>query len=142
MLPRFRNALFGVGALLVIIGIAVGFMAGGEIEQANDISTALSAGVTSSFFAVFAGVLIGIGTVLLCAGLLVAAEPRPLRVGVPFALSVACAIAAAALSQPAAFGFPSLLALIALMAAAGAFLLIAVAFSLSDLIGKHFAPKR
>lgn len=113
MALSFRPALFGVGGLLVMIGLAAGFMAAGMLEQADDLSSSLSAGVTSSFFALFSGVLVGTGASLIAAGGLVSAKTRATQSGIPAALCIASIILASIfLGKPSTFGFPMLLAFI------------------------------
>jgi len=143
MVLKFQSALFGVGLLLVIIGVAVAFMAAAQLEQAGSITDALSAGVTSSFFALFSGVLIGIGCALVVGGLLLSAKNRSISASASFLLCFAAMLASAAfLGKAAMFSFAMLLAFLASIVFAGAMLVVAVIFSFSDLLRAHLNRSR
>lgn len=138
MTLRFQSALFGVGALLALIGLAVGLMASGQLEQAADFSDALSAGVTSSFFALFSGVLIGIGAALVAAGAMLFARQRTARIAAALLLCFASLVlSAGVLGSPGGFGFALLLAFFSAIVFSGAMLAAAVAFSLSGMVNSR-----
>ncbi|MCX6772979.1 MAG: hypothetical protein NTV88_04380 [Candidatus Micrarchaeota archaeon] len=115
MALSFQKALYIAGGLLILIGIAMGFMAAGMLEQASDISSALAAGVAASYFALFSGVLIGVGTALAVTGLLVNAKIRKARTGAAaiFCFALLLSIMLFMLGKPSSFSFALLVASIA-----------------------------
>ena len=139
----FRSALFGVGFLFIIIGAAVGLMASAQLEQAGGVVEALSAGVTSSFFALFSSVLVGIGLSLLAVGALLSASSRSLRAAASFLLSLAgLLVSAAAVNDSQKFNFALLLAFLSGAVFSGGMLVAALAFAFSDLLGQHLGIKK
>lgn len=138
----FRSALFGVGFLFIIIGAAVGLMASAQIEQADGVVEALSAGVTSSFFALFASVLVGIGLSLLAVGVMLSASSRSLRAAGAFLLSLAGLLVSAAAVGGQKFNFILLLSFLAGLVFSGGMLVAALAFAFSDLLGKQAGPRK
>ena len=138
----FRSALFSVGFLFIIIGAAVGLMASAQLEQPDGVVEALSAGVTSSFFALAASVLIGIGFSLLAVGALLGANSRSLRAAGSFLLSLAGLLISAAAVGGQRVNFALLLAFLSGMVFSGAMLVAAVIFSFSDLLRQHMGLKK
>ena len=125
----FQKALYIAGGLVILIGIAMGFMAAGMLEQASDIGAALAAGVASAYFALFSGVLIGVGTALASTGWLINWKIRKARMGAAaiFCFALLLSLLLLYLGKPSAFSFALLVATIAAVVFAIA-MLFATAF--------------
>ena len=132
---QFRHALLGLGAFLMLLGIGVGIYGSGAAAQqgsSQDALDALFSGVSSSFFALFSGTIIGVGAALFTNGLAynLRGTARHIAACLAFAL-IFVAIAAASVSDASHTTFLLLVVFFAGMAGAAAFLLSAVVFALS-----------
>ena len=140
---KFQHALFATGAFLIIIGLAFALLnAGGAVEGAGLLES-LSYGFTSVFIALFSGVLIGVGGTLVTCGLVLGLRGNVTHVLMSFMFSVlSTLIAIAAVAKAETSTFPVLVLFFAGLAAAGAFMLSAVAFGLSGALRNYLTRKK
>ncbi|VVC01638.1 Uncharacterised protein [uncultured archaeon] len=140
---KFKYALFGVGAFLILFGLVFGiFNAGSEIEG-SDLVDSLSFGFTSVFFALFSGVLIGVGATLIASGLVIGLRGVITHIVMSFLLSIlSTLIAIAAIAEAAGSTFPTMVLFFAGMAASAAFMLATVIFVLSDTVKAYLLKSR
>jgi hypothetical protein len=140
---KFQYALYAVGGFLIVFGLLAGVLNSGGAVGGGSVLESLSFGFTSVFFALFSGVLIGVGVMYLVTGLVINLRGNVTHVLMCFLLSVlSMLIAIAAVVEAAASSFPTLVLFFAGMAAAGAFLLAAVAFVMANAMRKFIARAR
>ena len=140
---KFKYALFGVGAFLLIFGAVFGIFNAGAGIEGSDILASLSYGFTSVFFALFSGVLIGVGTTLISSGLILGLKGNITHIVMSFLLSVlSTLIAIAAIAEAASSSFPTMVLFFAGMAASGAFMLATVVFILSDTVRTYLSKNK
>ncbi len=130
---KFQHALLAVGAFLATLGIAFAIansVQPGAISAAEPVE-ALSLGLSSAFFAFFAGVLIGVGIALVANGLSFTLRGNAKHVALSLALAL-LSVAAAFLSVSDAKGatFFSLLVFFSGLAAAAVFALSSLVFGI------------
>jgi len=143
MVLSFRQALFGVGAFLILFGGAFALMTSAASGAQQGFFEALSSGFTSAFFALFSGVLIGVGSTLFIVGMLLGIKGNAAHITGAFVFSIlSMLIAVSAVANPAQTTFPMLVVFFAGMAAAGAFLLAAVIFALSSAMKSYLYGKK
>lgn len=126
---RFQQALYGVGIFLVLFGGTFALMSHGAAGGAGGFFEALSYGFTAAFFALFSGVLIGVGATLFIAGLLLGVKGNLVHIAGAFVFSIlSFLLGLSAVANPEDSTFQMLVIFFAGMAAAGAFLLSAAVF--------------
>jgi hypothetical protein len=138
---EFRQALLGVGAFLIILGVASAFLTGpAAAAPSGDLVELLSSGVYSAFMALFSGVPIGVGAALVANGLSFRLRGNHSHIALSFifsALSVAVAMVSVADLKNSSYSL--LVLFFAGMFAAAAFLFSAVAFALSGALSTYVA---
>lgn len=140
---QFKYALFGVGAFLTIFGAVFGFFNAGSGTQGSDIIESLSYGFTSVFFALFSGVLIGVGATLIASGLVLGLRGNITHIVMSFLFSIlSTLIAIAAIASAATSSFPTIVLFFAGMAAAGSFMCATVVFVLCDIVKEYCSKNR
>ncbi len=140
---KFKHALFGVGAFLLVFGAVFGAFNAGAGLQGGDMLESLSYGFTSVFFALFAGVLIGVGATLITTGLVLGLRGNFTHIIMSFLLSIlSTLIAVAAIAEAASSTFPTLVLFFAAMASSSAFMLATVVFILSDAVRSYLAKNK
>ena len=128
MALTFRQALYGAGIFLLLFGgIFAAMNLGGSAQQ--DFFSALSYGFTATFFALFSGVLIGVGAAMLIIGMLLGLRGSLAHIAAAFCFSaLSLLMAFSAVAVPSDTTFALLVVFFAGMAAAGVFLLSAALF--------------
>jgi len=113
----FQKALYAAGGILIVIGLFMGFMTAGLLEQSSDIGSALSAGVTAAYFALFSGVLIGVGAALAATGCFVSGKTRKARTGSAalFCFATLLSLLLFYFEKPSSYSFAMLLLSIAVV---------------------------
>lgn len=140
---KFKHALFGVGIFLLIVGVVFGVFNSGGGVQSSDILESLSYGFTSVFFALFAGVMIGVGATLITTGLVLGLRGNFTHITMSFLLSIlSTLVAVAAIAEAASSTFPTLVLFFAAMASSSAFMLATVVFILSDAVRSYLAKNK
>jgi len=143
MVLSFRQALFGVGAFLILFGGAFALMTSAAAGAQQGFFEALSSGFTSAFFALFSGVLMGVGSTLFIVGMLIGIKGNPAHITGAFIFSIlSMLLAVSAVANPEQTTFPMLVVFFAGMAASGAFLLSAVVFALSGAMKSYLYGKK
>jgi len=139
----FQKALFAVGAILMMLGIAFAAFSMGRAGEQGDMLEALSFGFTAVFFALFSGVMIGVGATLFICGLILGMKGNKVHVLLAFMFFIlSLLISAAVISEVRTSTFPMLTLFFSGMASAGAFLLSAVIFGFSGLLRLYLARKK
>src|SRR3989338_5491758 len=134
---EFKHALMVVGAILVVAGAAASAASYGPGGAGLGMAEALSQGFTIAFFALFSGVLAGVGTALVANGFVLGVKSNAVQAGLCVALSAASVGAGAlAVMDAQNASFLSLALFFAGIAAGGAFLLSAMAFAMSGMLRK------
>jgi hypothetical protein len=137
---KFQHALYGVGTFLVLLGFSVAVFRVLSSGGSGEIADMISSGFTSAFFALFSGVLIGVGAALFINGLLFSLRGNAIHIVLSIFLLLAFAVAGiVAISDAKSVAFHTLAVFFACMAASGAFLLSALAFALSGLLRDYSA---
>ena len=132
MVLSFRQALFGVGGFLLLFGGIFAVMnLGGSGSQ--DFFEALSYGFTAALFALFSGVLIGVGTAMLIVGMLLKLRGSLAHLAGAFGFSLlSLLIALSTVAVPLDATFLLLVVFFSGVAAAGVFLLSCGLFEFHD----------
>jgi len=139
----FQGALFAVGAFLMIFGGAFAAANSGGAGSQESLMEALSFGFNSLFFALFSGVMIGVGATLFICGLILGMKGNKVHVLLAFMFFIlSLLISAAVISEVRTSTFPMLTLFFSGMASAGAFLLSAVIFGFSGLLRLYLARKK
>ncbi len=139
---KFKHALFAVGGFLLAFGSVFAFFNSAVSIGGSDLVESFSYGFTSIFFALFAGVLIGVGLTLITSGLVLGLRGNYTQVVMTFLLSIlSTLIAIAAIAEAASSTFPTMVLFFACMAASGAFMAATVALILADTV-KGYISKR
>ncbi len=137
---KFQHALYGVGAALVLLGFGVAVFRALSPGVSSDLADLISTGFTSAFFALFSGVLMGVGISLFINGLSFSLRGNAIHIVLSIFLLLAFAVAGiVSISDAKNVAFHTLAIFFACMSAAGAFLLSALAFALSGLLGDYAA---
>jgi len=136
---EFQHALASVGIFLVIVGLAAAIAsAPSSLQESDSVLDALAYGFTAIFFALFSGVLIGVGAALILTALVLRLRRGLTHITMSVLLSLLSALIAVAAVAPAkGQSYPTIVLFFAGLASAGAFLMAAVAFALSDAV-KNF----
>lgn len=139
----FQHALFGVGAFLMLFGAAFAFFNYGSAEQPAGLVEAFSAGFSSFFFALFSGVLIGVGAALIIDGLILGMRGNKAHIILSFLFCVlSMLIASLSVTESQGATFLHLITFFGGLAASGAFLLSTVAFVFSEALHSYLARKK
>jgi hypothetical protein len=88
MALKYQYAFFGIGAVLFFIGLSSFLYTASNSNPEPDIMEALSNGFSNSYYALFSGVLLGVGLALLADGFMVRYATHPLRASIASLLSV------------------------------------------------------
>jgi len=136
---EFRQALLGVGAFLMVLGIASAFITGpSAAAPSGDLVEILSSGVYSAFMALFSGIPIGVGAALAVNSLSFYLRGNHSHIALSFIFSVVCvAVALASVADMKNSSYSLLVLFFAGMSAAAAFLFSAVAFALSGALSTY-----
>ena len=138
----FQHALFGVGAFLMLFGAAFAFLNYGSAEQPAGIVEAFSAGFSAFFFALFSGVLIGVGASLIIDGLILGMRGNRAHMVLAFLFCVLSVLIASLSATESGATFLHMIVFFGGLAASGAFLLSTVAFVFSEALHSYLARKK
>ena len=139
----FQKALFAVGIFLMVFGAAFATLNMGKAGGQEGVMDALSFGFNSLFFALFSGVMIGVGATLFINGLILGFRGSKLHMLLAFSFCVlSLLISATAISEVRSSSFQMLALFFSGMASAGAFLLSTVVFGFSGLLRLYLASKK
>ena len=139
----FQKALFAVGSILIILGTAFAVFNMGGADEQGGLLEALSFGFSAVFFALFSGVMIGVGATLFINGLILGMKGNKVHMLLAFMFFILSLLISAAVISPAqASTFPMLTLFFSGMASAGAFLLSAVIFGFSGLLRLYLSRKK
>jgi hypothetical protein len=141
---KFQQALYIVGALLLAAGIATAILVSWNVGSQPDALESLSYGFNSAFFALFAGVMAGVGAALGLDGLMLGIRDNRLQPLSAFLLSVLSAfVSISAIAKAEATTFASLAIFFTALASSGALLLSAIIFALSGALRDYLsAPQK
>jgi hypothetical protein len=143
MALTFQQALYGVGAFLALFGGTFAIMSAGPSGAQTEFFDALAYGFTASFFALFSGVLIGIGAALFILGMLLGTKGSKAHIAGAFVFSVlSFFLGISAVAKPEASTFPMLVVFFAGLAASGAFFLSVGLFGFSSALKKAAYGKK
>ena len=134
MVLSFRQALYGVGIFLLLFGAIFAVMNLGVSGQGSFFD-ALAYGFTAAFFALFSGVLIGVGAAMLIVGMLLGLKGSVAHIAGAFGFSLlSLLIAFSAVAVPLDATFALLVVFFSGVAAAGVFLLSSALFEFHDVL--------
>ncbi len=137
MALTFQQALYGAGAFLALFGGTFAIMSSGPTGAQAEFFEALSYGFTASFFALFSGVLIGVGAALFIVGMLLGTKSNKAHLAGAFIFSVmSFLLGISAIANPADSTFPMLVVFFAGLASSGAFFISAALFGFSSALKK------
>ena len=140
---KFQYAIVLVGSVLLLAGTVSALANSGATAMELDFFETLAYGFTAAFFALFSGVLIGVGTALIASGLILGLRGNRMHIALAFLFSVlSLLVALFAIAKAESFSFLSIVIFFAGMASSGALLLTSVVFAFSAALRKYMlAPK-
>lgn len=134
----FQNALFAAGIFLILFGIVFAAVNSQGPLGPGGLVESVSYGFSAAFFALFSGVLIGVGATLFICGLIVFVQGNKKHVLIAFGFSIVSAlIAAAAVVQVSTSTFPMLVVFFAGLSSSGAFLVASILFAIPSLVRNY-----
>ena len=143
MALTFQQALFGVGAFLILFGGIFALMSTSAQAGQQGFFDALAYGFTAAFFALFSGVLIGIGAAVFIAGMLMGVKGNTAHIALAAVFSLlSIFLAFSAIARPEDSTFPMLVVFFAGVAASGAFLTAAALFGFSGALHRAAYGKK
>ena len=135
----FQEALFGVGALLALLG-GILSIANGGAALSGGLMDAVSGGFAAFFLALFAGSLAGVGLAMMADALILGLRGSRMHMAVAACFSILSLLAAASsMARVEETSFPMFVLFFASLSAAGAFMLSAVVFGFSALFHSFIA---
>jgi len=137
----FSKALLGVGLALIAIGtIAAILNSRGNVE--GGLLESIASGVASTFFALFSGVMIGVGATIAIDGMIVPFQGNRIRIITSFLLCILSALISVFAIAGTQSSFLLLIMFFSGLSSAGAFLFSSIAFALSGAAKKYLSEAR
>jgi len=139
----FQKALYGAGIFMVLLGTAFGLANGGGLTEGEGALDFLAHGFNAFFFALFSGVMIGVGSTLAIDGLILGMRGNKMHILLSATFSVlSLLLGAVAIAKAEASTFPMVVLFFAGMASSGAFMLSGVVFGLSTLFHSYLNQRK
>ena len=137
----FPKALFGIGAMLVAIGMVAAILNSGASAEGGLLES-IASGVASTFLALFSGVMIGVGATIAIDSMVVSLHGSQIRAAVAFLLCILSALISVSAIAGTQSSFWRLILFFAGLSSAGTFLLTGIAFTLSGAAKKYLSDSR